>query len=47
MDIWDASDQFQFVYQPVTGDTEIVAYVAESAGSRCVVESGTHDPRRL
>jgi hypothetical protein len=26
-DIWETSDQFQFVYQPVTGDTEIVARV--------------------
>jgi regulation of enolase protein 1 (concanavalin A-like superfamily) len=26
-DIWDLSDQFQFVYQPVTGDTEITARV--------------------
>ena len=24
-DIWNTSDQFQFVYQPVTGDTQIVA----------------------
>jgi regulation of enolase protein 1 (concanavalin A-like superfamily) len=28
VDIWDTSDQFQFVYQPITGDTQIVAYVA-------------------
>ena len=28
IDIWDASDRFQFVYQPVTGDTQIVAYIA-------------------
>ena len=27
-DIWGTSDQFQFVYQPVMGDTEIVAQVA-------------------
>jgi regulation of enolase protein 1 (concanavalin A-like superfamily) len=27
-DIGDTSDQFQFVYQPVTGDTQIVAWVA-------------------
>jgi regulation of enolase protein 1 (concanavalin A-like superfamily) len=27
-DIWNTSDQFQFVYQPVTGDTQIVAWVA-------------------
>lgn len=26
-DIWDLSDQFQFVYQPIQGDTEIVARV--------------------
>ncbi len=29
IDIWDTSDQFQFVYQPVTGDTQIVAYIAD------------------
>ena len=28
LDIWDATDQFQYVYQPVTGDTEILARVA-------------------
>jgi hypothetical protein len=27
-DIWSTSDQFQFVYQPITGDTQIVAWVA-------------------
>ncbi|MCA1561110.1 MAG: DUF1349 domain-containing protein, partial [Acidobacteria bacterium] len=27
-DIWNTSDQFQFVYQPVLGDTDIVARVA-------------------
>jgi regulation of enolase protein 1 (concanavalin A-like superfamily)/uncharacterized protein (DUF2141 family) len=27
-DIWDTSDQFQFVYQPIMGDTDIVARVA-------------------
>jgi regulation of enolase protein 1 (concanavalin A-like superfamily) len=27
-DIWNTSDQFQFVYQPVQGDTQIVARVA-------------------
>ena len=27
LDIWDPVDQFQFVYQPVTGDTQIVARV--------------------
>jgi len=27
-DIWDSSDQFQFVYQAVTGDTQIVALIA-------------------
>jgi regulation of enolase protein 1 (concanavalin A-like superfamily) len=26
-DIWDASDQFHFVYQPLSGDGEIVARV--------------------
>ena len=28
IDIWHATDQFQYVYQPVTGDTEILARVA-------------------
>ena len=27
-DIWDSADQFHFVYQPVTGDTEIIARLA-------------------
>jgi regulation of enolase protein 1 (concanavalin A-like superfamily) len=27
-DIWDVADQFHFVYQPVTGDVEVVARVA-------------------
>jgi regulation of enolase protein 1 (concanavalin A-like superfamily) len=27
-DIWDTADQFQFAYQPVQGDTQIVARVA-------------------
>jgi regulation of enolase protein 1 (concanavalin A-like superfamily) len=27
-DIWDAADQFHFVYLPVSGDTEVVARVA-------------------
>jgi regulation of enolase protein 1 (concanavalin A-like superfamily) len=27
-DIWGTSDQFQYVYRPVTGDTEIVAWIA-------------------
>jgi regulation of enolase protein 1 (concanavalin A-like superfamily) len=26
-DIWDTSDQFHFVYQPMTGDGEVVAHV--------------------
>ena len=26
-DVWGSSDQFRFVYQPVTGDVEIVARV--------------------
>jgi regulation of enolase protein 1 (concanavalin A-like superfamily) len=28
IDIWDTSDQFHFVYQPVTGNVEVVARVA-------------------
>lgn len=28
VDIWDASDQFQFVYQPLQGDVEVIARVA-------------------
>ena len=27
-DIWDTSDQFQFVYQPLQGDVEVIARVA-------------------
>jgi regulation of enolase protein 1 (concanavalin A-like superfamily) len=40
-DIWNTSDQFQFVYQPVTGDTQIIGWVANlqaaDAGSKAGV----------
>jgi regulation of enolase protein 1 (concanavalin A-like superfamily) len=32
-DIWNESDQFQFVYQPMTGDIEVVALVATLQGA--------------
>ena len=28
VDIWDTSDQFRYVYQPVSGDVDVVARVA-------------------
>ena len=33
VDIWGSADQFNFVYQPVTGDVEIVARVASIANT--------------
>jgi regulation of enolase protein 1 (concanavalin A-like superfamily) len=39
-DIWDASDQFQFVYQPVQGDIEIVARVASLQGPHSFSKAG-------
>jgi regulation of enolase protein 1 (concanavalin A-like superfamily) len=39
-DIWNTSDQFRFVYQPVQGDTEIVARVASLQGPHTYSKAG-------
>jgi len=40
VDIWGSADQFNFVYQPVTGDVEIVARVASIAYTNSKAKSG-------
>ena len=42
-DIWDYSDQFQFVSQPLQGDVEIIARDSIASKCRCVVEGGRDD----
>src|SRR5262249_14832914 len=32
-DIWDTSDQFNFVYQPMNGDVEVIARVRSLSGA--------------
>ena len=44
-DIWDTSDQFQFVYQPLQGDVEVIARVGFASVCGSVVEGRRHDPR--
>jgi regulation of enolase protein 1 (concanavalin A-like superfamily) len=39
-DIWDVSDQFHFVYQPLTGDGEIVARVASVQNTDAWAKAG-------
>jgi regulation of enolase protein 1 (concanavalin A-like superfamily) len=39
-DIWSAADQFRFVYQPVTGDVDIVARVASIANTHEWAKAG-------
>ena len=39
-DIWDPVDQFQFVYQPVTGDTQIVARVVSMTNTDSWAKAG-------
>jgi regulation of enolase protein 1 (concanavalin A-like superfamily) len=39
-DIFNSSDQFQFVYQPVNGDTQIVARVASLQGANSGSKAG-------
>jgi regulation of enolase protein 1 (concanavalin A-like superfamily) len=39
-DIWNTSDQFQFVYQPVTGDVQIVARVASLQAANTLSKAG-------
>jgi regulation of enolase protein 1 (concanavalin A-like superfamily) len=33
VDIWGTSDQFNFVYQPMTGDVEVIAHVRSISGA--------------
>ena len=44
-DIWDTSDQFQFVYQPLQGDVEVIARVASLQHADALVEGRRDDPR--
>jgi regulation of enolase protein 1 (concanavalin A-like superfamily) len=39
-DIGSTSDQFQFVYQPVTGDTEIVAFMGSLQAADALAKAG-------
>jgi len=39
-DIWDRADQFNFVYQPITGDVDISARVASLQGSSTWAKAG-------
>jgi len=39
-DIWDNSDEFQFVYQPFTGDTQIVARIGSVQGPDTWAKAG-------
>ena len=39
-DIWDSADQFQFVYQQVTGDAQIVARVASLSAAHPWAKAG-------
>jgi regulation of enolase protein 1 (concanavalin A-like superfamily) len=39
-DIWDRADQFNFVYQPITGDMDISARVASLQGSTTWAKAG-------
>lgn len=39
-DIWESSDQFQYVYQPVTGDAEIIAKVTSLTNTNTYAKAG-------
>jgi len=39
-DIWDTADQFHFVYQPVTGNTEVIARVASIVNTNSSARGG-------
>ena len=39
-DIWGASDQFAFVYQPILGDADIIAHVASLAAAHPWTKAG-------
>ena len=40
VDIWDTSDQFQFVNQPITGDAEIIAKVNSLTNTNTYAKAG-------
>ena len=40
LDVWGTSDQFHFVYQPVTGDADVIARVASISGGDISVKAG-------
>ncbi|MEN2413137.1 family 16 glycosylhydrolase [Flavobacterium mesophilum] len=39
-DIWEGSDQFQYVYQPITGDAEIIAKVNSLTNTSTYAKAG-------
>jgi hypothetical protein len=39
-DIWNTSDQFRYAYQPVSGDTSVVARVVSQTGSHAYAKAG-------
>lgn len=39
-DIWETSDQFQYVYQPITGDAEIIAKVSSLTNTNTYAKAG-------
>jgi len=39
-DIWESSDQFQYVYQPITGDAEIIARVTSLTNTNTYAKAG-------
>lgn len=39
-DIWESSDQFQYVYQPITGDAEIIAKVNSLTNTNTYAKAG-------
>jgi glucose/arabinose dehydrogenase/regulation of enolase protein 1 (concanavalin A-like superfamily) len=46
-DIWSSSDQFHFVYQPMSGDGQIVAWVASVQNTNAAARSGVMIRRTL
>ena len=45
-DIWGTADAFRFVYQPLSGDGQIVARVATVQNTNAWVKAGVIDPHR-
>ncbi len=44
-DMWDESDEFHFVYQPMQGDIEVIARVVSLQYAYECVQGGGYDPR--